>query len=371
MLDKVNEVNKDRLWEANLLAEATRISEILASHAADHDRDASFPSEGIDAVLSSPIHTALLDGATWTTFCLIVGILAKGDPSAATAWLMHQGSAMAFSTLPDPAAVSFFEGEWRRGAWFGNALSEPTSGNLFLMPQQVARPVDGGFRLSGKKRFVTNCERSKYLLTNALCNGEPAFFIIDKDDSIVIEDIWDAMGMRGTRSQLLSMNDTFLPDARRVRAGDKPNPIPVGLAWLSIGVAEAAMEFAIAYAKERRLPPKDLPLSQMQWVQFAVADMAIQLEAARALGLRAAAATDENDPAAGLLQMKAKAAANEMACEVATAALRISGGSGYLKRLPIERYLRDAMSGPIMAWSTEVIRDFLGKMLLGVGPGDG
>lgn len=370
MLDKVNEVDKDRLFEADLLAEATRISEILARHAAEHDRDASFPSEGIDAVLASPIHTALLDGASWSTFCLIVGALAKGDPSAATAWLMHQGAAAPFSTLPDPALVSFFEGELRRGAWFGNALSEPTSGNLFLMPQQVARPVDGGFRLSGAKRFVTSCERSKYLLTNALCNDEPAFFIIDKDDSIVIEDIWDAMGMRGTRSQLLHMNDTLLPNARRVRP-DKANPIPMGLPWLSIGVAEAAMEFAIAYAKERKLPPKDLPLSQMQWVQFAVADMAIQIEAARALGLRAAAATDENDPAAGLVQMKAKVAANGMACEVATAALRISGGSGYLKRLPIERHLRDAMSGQIMALSTEVIRDFLGKMLLGVGPGDG
>lgn len=366
-------MNHGSVSENDFIVEATRISEILAGHAAEHDREATFPTEGTAAILLSPINTAILDGATWTTFVQIVGILSKGDPSAATAWLMHQGAGSAFTTLADPALVAFFDAEWRRGVWFGNALSEPTSGNLFLSPLQEARRVEGGWRLSGVKRFVTNCERAEYFLTNALCEGMPTFFLIDKDDkdgSIRVEDIWDTMGMRATRSQLLRLNDTFLPDARRVNLRpETPNAIPVGLPWLSIGIAQAALEFAIGYAKERLIPPKNRPLAAMQWVQFAVADMAIQLDAARALAMRAAAATDVGDPACGILQMEAKVAANAAAIEITTAALKISGGSGYLKRSPIERHVRDAMSGHLMAWSNEVIRDFVGKMLLGISPG--
>lgn len=365
-------LKENNAFETDLLDEARRISAILAAHAARHDREGSFPSEGGAALLASRLNTALLDGAKWPTFCSIVGILSKGDLSAATAWVMHLGAADTFATLADPALVSFFQSELRRGVWFGNALSEPTGGNLFHLPQQVARRVDGGYRLSGTKRFVTNCEQARYFLTGALCDGVPSFFLIDRDESISIEEVWDSMGMRGTRSQCLHLNDTFLPDVRKVDVGPaRPNPIAIGLPWLSVGVAEAAMEFAVGYAKERRIPLKNVPLSHLQWVQFAVADMAIQLESVKALGLRAAEATQAGDPAAGLLHMQAKAAANTAACEICTTALRIVGGTGYLKNLPVERHLRDAMSGPLMAWSTETIRDFIGKTLLGIGPGEG
>lgn len=356
--------------EIDLLSDSTKISGILAAHAATHDREGSFPTEGVDALLASPVNTALLDGSSWSTFSKILVILAKGDPSAATAWLMHQGAGILFATLADPALVAFFEAEWRRGAWFGNALSEPTGGNLFFLPFQEARRVEGGFRFSGVKRFVTNCERASYFLTAALCDGKPKFFLIDKDDSIRIEEIWDAMGMRATRSQAVHMNDTLLPDSREVTLSfEKPNPIPMGLPSLSLGIAEAALDFVIGYAKERKLPPQNLPLATMQWVQFAVADMSIELDAARALNERAMAAADAGDPSAGVLQMKAKVAANVAACNITTTALRIAGGSGYLTRLPLERHLRDAMSGQIMALSTEVLRDTIGKMLLGVAPG--
>jgi alkylation response protein AidB-like acyl-CoA dehydrogenase len=362
--------NKDQLSDSDLLAEAKRISEILAKHAAEHDRRGSMPSEGTEALLASPINTALIDGAKWSTFAEMVGILAKGDPSVATAWLMHQGAGVTYKTLADPALVAFFDAEWRRGAWFGNALSEPTSGNLFLMPLQEARRVEGGWQFTGTKRFVTYSERAKFFLTNALCDGAPEFFLIDKDDSITIEDVWDTMGMRGTRSQLVHMNDTLLPDARKLNVDPRaPNALPLGLPFLSIGVAEAALEFAIGYAKERLIPPKNRPLAEMQWVQFAVADMAMQLDAAKALAARAVLLAEAGNPASGLLQMEAKAFANEAAVAITTTALRITGGSGYFRRLPIERYLRDAMSGQIMAWSTEVVRDFVGKMLLGIPPG--
>ncbi|MBN1207678.1 MAG: acyl-CoA dehydrogenase [Myxococcaceae bacterium] len=361
------------MTDADLLKEAERLSALLAEQAARHDRETSFPEEGREAIIRSPLNTALLDGASWLTFGQILAILSRGDASFGTVWLMHQGSGIAFLALPDPALVAFFNAEFRRGAWFGNALGEPTSGNQFLVPQQQARRVEGGWRLSGAKRFVSGGERAQYLVTSAVCDGQPGFFLIDKDDSIRVEEIWDPMGMRATRSQLLHFQDTLLPESRRLKLDPtQPNAIAAGLAWISIGIAEAAMGFAIGYAKERRLPPENRPLAEMQWIQFSVADMSIRLEAARSFAMRSAMATDRRDPDFPLLQMQAKVVANEAAVANSTAALELAGGSGYLRSRPIERYVRDAMSGPLMAWSPAVTRDFLGKLLLGLqGPPPG
>jgi alkylation response protein AidB-like acyl-CoA dehydrogenase len=351
---------------ADLLAEAERLQRLLAEQASRHDRETSLPDEGFAAMAQSPLNTALLEGASWLTFGRILGTLSRGSASFGTLWLMHQGSGLTFLALPEPALVASFNDAFRGGAWFGNALSEPTSGNMFLMPQQEARRVEGGWRLSGAKRFVSGSERARYLLTNALCEGQPGFFLIDKDDSIRVEDIWDTLGMRATRSQLLHFQDTLLPESRRLRLDpSQPNAINLGLPWISIGIAEAALAFAIQYARERKLPPENRALAELQWVRFSVADMSTRLEAARALAMRAAIATDQREPDSPVLQVQAKLVANEAAVAITTAALELAGGSGYMRTQPIERYLRDAMSGPLMAFSPAVIRDFVGKALLG------
>lgn len=356
--------------EADLLKEAERLQVLLAEHAAEHDRELTLPQEGREAIVQSPLHTLLLEGASWLTFGQVLSILSRGDASFATVWVMHQGAGTAVRALVDRAQAASLEAEFRRGAWFGNALGEPTSGNQFLMPQQQAHRVEGGWRLSGAKRFVSGGEQAKYLLTSALCDGQPRFFIIDKDDSIQVEEIWDPMGMRATRSQLLHLKDTLLPESRLLQIDPtRSTAISAGLPWISVGLAEAAMAFAISYAKERRLPPENKPLAELQWVQFSIADMSIRLEAARSLAMRSATAADQCTPDFPFLQMQAKAVANEAAIAIATAAMEIAGGAGYLRNRPIERYVRDAMSGPLMAWSPAVIRDLLGRALLGLmGP---
>lgn len=358
------------MTEAELLKEAERIQVLLAEQAAKHDRETTFPEEGKRAINQSPLNTALLDGVSWLTFGRVISILSRGDASFGTVWLMHQGVAVALRALVDPAQAAHMEAEFRRGAWFGNALGEPTSGNQFLMPLQHARRAEGGWRLTGAKRFVSGGEGAKYLITSAVCDGQPGFFLIDKDDSVRVEEIWDPMGMRATRSQLLHFQDTLLPESRRLQLDPThPSAISVGLPWISLGIAEAAMGFAIGYAKERRLPPENKLLAEQQWVQFSVADMSTRLEAARSLAMRSATATDQRAPDSPFLQLQAKTVANEAAISIATAALEIAGGTGYLKSRPIERYVRDAMSGPLMAFSPAVTRDFLGKALLGLlGP---
>ncbi|MCA9709699.1 MAG: acyl-CoA dehydrogenase, partial [Myxococcales bacterium] len=269
--------------------------------------------------------------------------------------------------LVDATQCDAVVADFRRGEWFATALSEPTSGNLFLSPQQSAERVEGGWRLSGAKRFVTASERARYLWVNASCDGVPRFFIIDKDDSVEIQQVWDTMGMRGTRSQLVRFSDTLLPDGRESQI-QPPNAVAVGLAWISIGIAEAAMRFAVEYAQERVLPPDGVALADLQWVQFSVADMSMQLGASRAFAEHMTALTDRGDPSMVALQMEAKTVANEAAISIARAALEIAGGSGYFRGRPIELYLRNAMSGPLMALSGAAVRSFMGKVLLGRGP---
>jgi len=144
--------------------------------------------------------------------------------------------------------------------------------------------------------------------------------------------------------------------------------VMLGLPWISLGIAEECMHYAIAYAKERKVPGSEQPLAQMQWVQHAVADMSIQLEAARSLAWRGCIAADEGRPEFIGLMQQAKVAANRAARDIAAAALEICGGAGYFRTRPLERLIRDAMSGMVMALSEPVVKTSIGQTLLGINP---
>jgi alkylation response protein AidB-like acyl-CoA dehydrogenase len=238
------------------------------------------------------------------------------------------------------------------------------------MPLQHAVATEGGWTLSGAKRFVSGCEIADHLLVNALVDGIPSFFGVARDPSLSFVPIWDTMGMRATRSQLISFDGTLLRADRRCHAPDPttPNPIGTGLAWMSVGVAEAALAALIDHASNRVIPTIGLPLSHLQWVQFAVADAHVQLEAARLMAGKTMWLADNRSPATLDAAIAAKLYANEVARSIADLGVRIGGASGYLKTSPIQRHFRDAQAGALMAYSTELCRDYLGKSVLQVTP---
>jgi alkylation response protein AidB-like acyl-CoA dehydrogenase len=201
--------------------------------------------------------------------------------------------------------------EVAEGKRFANALSEPTGGNLFLIPLQKAE--------------------------------------------------------RGTRSQLLSFTDTVLREEHRcVRmVRGEPNIIALGLSWLSIGVAEATLEALTEHARTRVVPTTGKPLAELQWVTFDTADVHTELLAARLLCERSMFLADIGDPAAMDAAVEAKLYANQVAKRVADLGLRVGGGSGFLRTSPIQRHFRDAQAGALMAYSVEVCRDTVGKRVLG------
>jgi alkylation response protein AidB-like acyl-CoA dehydrogenase len=354
--------------EQQLLSRVRDLAAGFAAEAADYDERAEIPRKALDALHAAGVTRALLPaylggtGLSYRAFGELVCVVARADPSVATILIMHAGAGVGLAELTHDTLGGFFAQEFLAGKRFANALSEPASGNRFLNPQQEALAAEG----DGAKRFVSGSEIADYLLVNALVEGAPTFFGVVPDESVAIIPIWDTLGLRATRSQLLSFNQTLLRADYRGRA---PLPtdfqaIPAGLPAISLGVADAALAALAGHAATRII--LGAPLSHQQWVQHATADAAVRLAAAHALYDQALQHADEGNPAyfGGLIQ--AKYLANNTAVDVAQLGIRVGGASGYLKTSPIQRHLRDAEAGQLMAYSTEVLATEIGKQVLGV-----
>lgn len=362
--------------EAALLDRLPELTREFAATAAEFDDRAELPVAHLERLYRDGFDRATLDadlgggGIGHEVFGEIVARIATADPSLATVWLMHVGAATGLANLTRDGLGTYYAEAFLDGERFANALSEPTSGNRFLNPQQGAVRAEGGYTLSGAKRFVSGSELAKHLLVNVAIDGEPVFFGYEPDATLNIIPIWDTLGLRATRSQLLEFDGTLLRDSHR--ATNPPgrfNAINAGLSSISIGVAQAALDALIDHARNRVIAGR--PLSHQQWVQFEVADAEIKLTAVRAAARRALRLADLGDPASFSAIDRAKYLANKVAVEIAALGVRIGGASGFLRSSPIQRHLRDAQAGQLMAYSTEVIAGQVGKLVLGVEEAEG
>jgi alkylation response protein AidB-like acyl-CoA dehydrogenase len=180
--------------------------------------------------------------------------------------------------------------------------------------------------------------------------------------------------MAGNSSIALDLDAVRVEDAARV--GEAGGAIPlvfgvvapfflVGLAAVNVGIASAAARAATEHAANRRYPDGS-SLAEVQHVQHLIADMDLAVRQARLLVADAAALGDAADPAALVAIMEAKVAATEAAVAVTQLALEVTGGQGYTPALPIERHLRDARAGAVMAPTNAVLRSWIGKALAGL-----
>ncbi|MCI0159420.1 acyl-CoA/acyl-ACP dehydrogenase [Leifsonia shinshuensis] len=358
--------------ERDLLDRIAGLAEGFAAEAGGFDERAEIAVGNLDVLHEAGLDAAVLPahlggtGLSYQAFGEAVRILAAADPSTATIVTMHSGAAVGLAELTRERQGGFFADELLAGKRFANALSEPTSGNRFLNPQQEARRAEGGWLLDGTKRFVSGSEIADYLLVNALVDGEPTFFAVIPDETVTIIPIWDTLGLRATRSQLLSFSDTLLREEYR---GRSPRPgdfaaVPAGLPAISLGIADAALASLVDHARGRAILGK--PLSHQQWIQHEVADAQSRLEAVHAFFQRTLAEADAGRPEFFSNLSRAKYLANKIAVDVAQLGVRVGGASGYLKQSPIQRHLRNAQAGQLMAYSTEVLATEIGKEVLGV-----
>ncbi|MEV6279361.1 acyl-CoA dehydrogenase family protein [Nocardia sp. NPDC051832] len=359
--------------ENHLLERVAELAAGFAAVAAEYDDRAEIAVDHLTALHKAGADAAVLPagvggtGMSYRAFGRLLRILAKADPSTATIWLMHAGAGVGLAEFTRDTLGPFFAEEFLAGKRFANALSEPASGNRFLNPQQDALPATGGWTLTGAKRFVSGAEIADYLIVNARVDDVPTFFGVPlPDPSVSVIPIWDTLGLRATRSQLLAFDNTVLRSEYRGRAPGFTDfqTIPAGLPAISLGVADAALSALVEHARGREILGK--PLSHQQWVQFEVADVESRLAAAHALYEHGLVEADNGIPSFFPTLMRAKYLANKIAVEVAQLGVRVGGASGYLKQSPIQRHLRDAEAGQLMAYSTEVMAGEIGREVLQV-----
>jgi alkylation response protein AidB-like acyl-CoA dehydrogenase len=385
-----------------LVAVAEQLSEELAARAAEHDREGSFPFEAIDALkaggfFAAPVPVELGGLGVSSAHDLVVAVsrLARGDASVAIGVSMHLVAVLNMERRRQVAVAAgverrargfsaSLEGVARDGVVLAAAISEP--GQDLTRPGTVATRTESGWRIDGRKMFCTMSPAATDLyvsVTYADDDGTEryAYAMVPTDaPGVVVHDDWDALGMRASGSNSVSLEGVELPESGvrgGFRAGDAPpymeRNLVAGLfhAAASLGIAESADRIA-RRGVAGRVNGDARPRMQ-------VADNAVGLAASRAFLSRAAALIDEHraaNPASdgSVAELEAlfaeaqaaKAFVNEAAARVVERALALSGGAGYVNGSPLARAYRDVKAGSFMhPLGANRAYDYLGRVALG------
>ncbi len=258
------------------------------------------------------------------------------------------------------------------------ALTEPGAGSDASAIQTRARRVDGGYRIDGTKVFISNGAEASLILVFATMDkalkhrGISAFVVEKGSPGFNVAKVEHKLGIRASSTAELVFEDCFVPDKNRLGTeGDgfkiAVNAIDssrVSVAAQGLGISRGAFEKALAYAKDRQQFGESI--SNFQAIQWMLADMATQMDAARLLTYRAAYLQEHGQPFIKEASM-AKLFAAETAAFVTTKAVQIHGGYGYIKSFPVERYFRDARILEIYEGTSEMQRRTIARQLLREG----
>ncbi len=371
---------------------AGRLADEFAERAREHDREGSFPFENYERMreegylgLTVPEELGGM-GAGLQDLILAQERLAAGDGSTALAVSMHVSPIGQLASLWRVSGDERLADVLRRAAdgrlVYASMSAEP--GDPILMSSTTtARPVEGGYRVTGKKIFGTESAVCTEFSTRALLDDPEdgptvIFFRLQRDvEGMTVKDTWDVMGMRATQSNDFELDDVFVAEddvfhrypahhfdgtmLKTVWGWAMPT---FGAVYLGIGAG------AMAFAREFALRTKKADLPE---VQHLFAEMEVLLETARAVLHRHA-----QEMATGALYsdlpvqegmaraVLAKYVATNNACGIVDRALHVVGGAGYFRRFPLERMYRDVRAGPIMPYTNLEAHDLFGRTSLGI-----
>ena len=255
------------------------------------------------------------------------------------------------------------------------AITEPGAGSDAASIRTSAVKDGDHYVINGSKIFITNAGEADTYIVSAKTDPSAgvkgiSVFIVEKDTpGFSVGKKEHKMGLHGSNTCELIFEDVRVPVSNLLGEEGEGFKIlmsnldvgRIGIAAQSLGIAEAALESAIGYAKERQQFGK--PIGMQQGLGFKLADMATKVEAAKLLVYRAAALRQQGLPCGQEASM-AKLFASRAAMEVATEAIQVFGGYGYTKDYPVERYFRDAKICEIYEGTSEIQRIVISKHLL-------
>jgi alkylation response protein AidB-like acyl-CoA dehydrogenase len=355
----------------------------IAPHAADVDEKARYTDEALAALTASGMAAIHIpeeyggQGGDSVAACIVIEEVARVCASSSlipicnklgTMGLLLRGS----EELKKQVLPSIAAGE----AAASYALSEREAGSDAAGMRTRARRDGGDWVLNGAKCWISNGGHSTWYTVMAVtdadkgANGISAFVVHKDDPGFVVGAKERKLGIKGSPTTELYFEDCRIPGDRII--GDEGTGFKTALATLdhtrptigaqAVGIAQGALEAAIAYTKERKQFRQRI--ADFQAVQFMLADMAMKIEAARLMVYTAAARAERGEPDLGFISSAAKCYASDVAMSVTTDAVQLFGGYGYTVDFPVERMMRDAKITQIYEGTNQIQRVVMSRALL-------
>jgi alkylation response protein AidB-like acyl-CoA dehydrogenase len=355
----------------------------IEPHAADVDENSRFPQEALDALNASGFNAIHVpeqfggQGGDSIAACIVIEEVARVCASSSlipavnklgTMGLILQGS----DELKQQVLPGIASGE----AMASYALPEREAGSDAAGMKTRARKDGNNWVLNGSKCWITNGGKSTWYTVMAVtdpekkANGISAFMVHKDDPGFTVGPLEKKLGIKGSPTAELYFEDCTIPLDRII--GDEGTGFKTALQTLdhtrptigaqAVGIAQGALDQAIAYTKDRKQFGKSI--STFQGVEFMLADMAMKIEAARLMVYTSAARAERGEKNLGFISAAAKCFASDVAMEVTTDAVQLFGGAGYTRDFPVERMMRDAKITQIYEGTNQIQRVVMSRALL-------
>ncbi len=354
----------------------------LAPHAAQWDRERRFPKEALQQLAALGAFGVAVPeaqggaGLDYLALALVIEEIAAGDGGTSTVISVNNCPVCSIAmSYANPAQQEQWLKPLASGRMLGAfALTEPHAGSDASALKTTARRDGDHYVLNGVKQFITSGKNADVCIVMAVTDkaagkrGISAFWVPTNTPGYVVARIEDKLGQHSSDTAQIVFEDCRIPAANLIGEEGMGYKIAlsgleggrIGIASQAVGMARAAFDAALMYAKDRQ--SFDKPLFEHQAVQFRLADMATRIEAARQMVWHAAAMKDAGLPCLKEAAM-AKLFATEMAEKVCSEAIQIHGGYGYLADFPVERIYRDVRVCQIYEGTSDIQRILIGRAL--------
>lgn len=380
-------VSRFPLRELQLKASTLAAKEV-APHAEVTDREGRWPEQPLRSLLAEGLGGLVVPESDGGLGFSLVGLLAAceaiGTACASTAMCfgMHATASAVIAAKATPSQRASLLAPIARGEHLSTlSLSEPGTGAHFYIPQVVLRREGEAYVLKGTKSFVTNGGHADSYVMSAVhaeADSPPGQFsalvVPGRAPGLAWGDRWEGVGMRGNSSRNVDLRDVRVPTDNLLGAeGDQtwyvfhviaPHFL-TAMAGTYLGVGRASVQAVTEHLRSRRYAHSGARLASAPVVQHHLGALWADLERARQLCYFAASQGETGGPDAMPAILSAKVEATDAAVRVANEAMTLAGGIGYARSGVLDRHLRDARAGPVMAPTSDMLRVWTGRWLLG------
>jgi isovaleryl-CoA dehydrogenase len=373
-----------------LLAQAEEVARtVTAVHSDEDDRLARWPEATMHALAQAGLMGLLAPleagghGQGMLALASVCEIIGRESPSAALCFGMHCVGTAVIAAKATPAQFDRYLVPIARGEHLTTlALSEPGSGSFFFYPETRLEARGDGFVVDGAKSFVTNGTHAhSYVVSVAAPDrdepeGSFSCAVVDSDQQgQEWSEPWTGLGMRSNESRTVRLDHVLIDGDQLLGAqGDQlwyvfevvAPYFLMAMAGTYLGAAQGAMAEARAHVGTRRYTHTGELQGAAPVVSHRLGDMWIRLESTRQLVYSAAGGADAGAPDALYVVLACKAAAGDTAVSLANDAMTLAGGSAYRENARLARILRDARASHVMAPTTDILKTWLGRALIGL-----